>query len=554
VAHDTLDAPMTGVTFTWASTNGSVAILDSLGSSKARANAAANGTTAITATAQGVSGSTSLKVAQQLARITLSPDTLFVAVTGSGGVTARGLDANNRFIASGSYTYASQQPAIATVNSTTGVVTGVANGTAFITATSGAIVSDTAAVVQVGGSVPAAISFGRDTVSVGRGSSISVPIFLSKPNGAPVTVNLSVGDTTAYWSSASVVIPAGQTSINATLNGHNAGTTFIAATDGSSTGYAPDTAALAVQATMKLQNTSYSLNATDQVTTQVLLSDPSPAGGTYVTFNFGTPGVASVSPSPAFIPAGQLAADIQISGVAAGTTTITPSAIGVNGTSSNTTVYAAQLRFSTTSGRVGSGQYEPNTYLYVPTYNNLAVPITLTSSDSTIVRVPATVTIPGGSYYAYFTWSALAPGTVTITASAPGWTTTNSLTAVSTSPHVAVCCGNNIVTTAPAQNVTVYSEDSTSAYHNRTSSLVVHLKSSDSTVMKVLDTVVTIAPNTGYNSSARVIPGGLGGSAYIIASASGHSPDSTHCRSAGPPTASAWARRTTTSPSRRRTT
>ncbi len=100
--------------------------------------------------------------------------------------------------------------------------------------------------------------------------------------------------------------------MNATLVGDSAGTTTVTATDGSGAGYAAASAVAKVTANMNLASSSYAINATDIVTTQVLLSDPSPAGGTYVTFGFGTPGIASVSPNPAFIPAGQLAADIQI--------------------------------------------------------------------------------------------------------------------------------------------------------------------------------------------------------------------------------------------------
>lgn len=533
IAHDTLDAPMTGVSFTWSSTNGAVAPLDSSAAVAPTATSAANGVTAITAAAQGVSGSATLRVAQVLAAIHLTPAAATIAVGGSTALTARGLDANGRYISGGTFSYATTQTATATVNAGTGVVTGVANGTAYVTATSAAISSDTA-VITVGGTVPAAISFGRDTLSVGRGSSVSIPIYLSKPNAAPVTVHLTVGDTAAYWSSANVTIPAGQTAVNATLNGHNAATTVVIATDSSGTGFTPDTAVLAVQATMRLTNTSYLINATDQTNTQVLLSDPSPAGGTYVTFNFGTAAKASVSPNPAFIPPGQLAADIQITATDSGTTTITPNAIGVNGTASNFTAYGAWLRFNTTALRLGAGQYDNGMYLYVPTYDNLPVPITLTSSDTTVLTVPATVTIPGGGYYVYFTSTALAPGTATITASAPGWSTTNSVAATVTTPHVGIGGGASLVTTAPQSNVTVYAEDSTKYSHARTNSLVVRLRSTDSTVMKVLDSVVTIAPGTYSTSAARVMPAGMGGTAYIVASASGHTPDSTLYTVTGP--------------------
>jgi len=95
----------------------------------------------------------------------------------------------------------------------------------------------------------------------------------------------------------SVTIPTGQTSVNATLNGRNAGTTSVTATDGSGLGYTGASAVVAVTANMRLTSTGYAINATDIVSTQVLLSDPSPAGGTYVTFSYSTPGIAVIAGS-----------------------------------------------------------------------------------------------------------------------------------------------------------------------------------------------------------------------------------------------------------------
>jgi len=542
IAHDTLDAVMSGVTFTWLSSNGSVAVLDSITGTTARATSAANGYTEIRASAQGFTSApgASLTVSQVLASVELKPDSAVIGVGGSVGLVARGKDANSRYIAGGTFRYASSAPSIATIDSVTGRVTGVANGVANMTATSGAITSNPS-VVTVGGAVPPIISFGRDTLSVGRGGSTSIPILLSTPAASPLTVHLTVQDTFAFWSTANVTIPAGQTSVNATLNGHNAGTTIVTADDSSGLGYAGATAVLAVTATMKLTNTSYAINTTDIVQTQVLLSDPSPAGGTYVTFSYGTAGVASISPDPAFIPAGQLAADIQIRAVGAGTTTITPNAIGVNGTATNFTAYAPVLTASTTSIRLGQGQYDPNTYVYVPTYTNVPVPVTLTSSDSSVVTVPPTVTVPSSSYYAYFNITGVLPGTSTVAMASPGWTAANAVSVLVTSPYVGISGGYQIYTTNPALNVTVYAEDSLRSAHYRTNSLLVHLRSSDTTVMRVLDSTVTIAPGSYYNSTARVIPAGLGGTAWIVATASGHQPDSTQFTVIGPPLYLSWS-------------
>jgi hypothetical protein len=63
VAHDTLDAPMTGVVIGWTSSDPSVAAIDSTTGPTTRATALANGTTKLTATTQGVTGSALLTVA-----------------------------------------------------------------------------------------------------------------------------------------------------------------------------------------------------------------------------------------------------------------------------------------------------------------------------------------------------------------------------------------------------------------------------------------------------------------------------------------------------------
>ena len=541
IAHDTLDAVMTGIAFSFQSTNGSVAQLVSSGSDTATVVSAANGVTSIQATAQGFTSNpgAQLNVSQVLASIELKPDTTnptaTIAVGGTVHVSARGKDANSRYIAGGSFKYLSATPTVATVDSVTGTVRGVALGTTNITATSGAITSNAVNVVVAQFNVPKIISFGRDTVSVGRGGNAQIPILLSTPDTLPLTVRLTA-PAFAHWSAASVVVPAGQTAVNAQLNGDSAGTTIVTATDSSGLGYASASAVAKVTANMSLASGGYAINATDIVTTQVLLSDPSPAGGTYVTFNYSTPGVARVSPDPAFIPAGQLAADIQILAVGAGSTNITPNAIGVNGQYSSFTAYAPVLQFSYTSLTLGQGQYEPNNYVWIQGSTHTPIAVTLASSDSTVATVPSTVTIPSGSNYVSFNTNAVGIGTATITASATGWTASNATAVRATTPALSLYGGTTIYTTSPYRNLTVYTVDSIyRSGHYRINSLVVHLRSTDATVMQVVDTAVTIAPGQYYTSSGRVIPGGTGGTAYIVATASGHLPDSTQFTVLGPP-------------------
>ena len=532
VARDTIDNVMTGITFTWNSTNGSVAAIDVPGATTAGAISAANGITSIQASAQGVTGGATLYVAQVLKSIELSPASASVGVGGSTALLARGRDSLSRYISGGSFTYSSSGPAFATVNATTGIVTGVSIGSSNITATSGNITSNTVA-VTVSNSGPAVISFGRDTIGVGRGSSVAVPILLSRSSATPLVVNLAATDTNAYWSASTVTIPANATSANATLNGRNAGTTRVSALDGSGAGYAGDTAVVAVQANMRLATTYYSMNQTDQVATQVLLSDPSPAGGTYVTFSYGTADKAQVSPDPAFIPAGQLAADIVIRGVGAGTTTLTPLATGVSGTGATVAVAAAVLNIPYASLRLGAGQYESYMYVALPNTVNTPLTVALTSSDSTVAGTAPSVTIPAQNSYSYFEVDGRAPGFARVIATATGWTP-DTLLVTTTTPRVTACCSYTINSTAPAQNLSIYTADSAFSAHARLSSLSVRVTSSDTTVMKVLDTLVTVNAGSYYSTTARVIPAGIGGKAWIYITAGGHSPDSVMFTVVGP--------------------
>ena len=553
IAHDTLDAVMGQISqFTWASTNPSVASVPNQTSATVTATSAANGVTSIRATAQGFTSNPGavLTVSQVLASIQLSAPAsnpgANIAISGTISLVARGLDANSRYIGTGSYTYASSTPGIATVDPATGLVTGVANGVDTITASSGAITSNKLLVTVGGGNVPKVISFGRDTVAVGRGSTAQIPVLLSTPvpvGGPSLTVNLGASPAAyAHWSTGTVTIPVGGVSVNATLVGDSAGTTTVSASDGSALGYAAAGAVAKVTANMSFASTGYAINATDIVSTQVKLSDPSPAGGTYITFQYGTPGVAQVSPDPAYIPAGQLAADVQIHALAGGTTTITPNATGVNGAAANFTAYAATLTMYYSPAVIGLGQYDPNRYVYVPTGTHVPIPVTLASTDSTKASITPVVTIPSGSNYAYFTITGTGLGTATLSAAATGWTAANTIAAYTTTPHVGVCCSSTIFSTAGTQSLTVYAEDSLKNTHYRVNSLVVNVRSSDPSVMAVLDSTVTIPPGTYYLNGVRATPG-AGGTAYLVVTASGHTPDSVLYTVNGPPLNFSWSSR-----------
>ncbi|MBX3173884.1 MAG: Ig-like domain-containing protein [Gemmatimonadaceae bacterium] len=524
VAYDTLDAPMTGIAFTWVSSNPSVAAVDSTGSETVRARAQANGITAIRASAQGVTGAASLRVQQVLADIDLSPDAASIAPTGNTLLTARGLDPDGFNLPSISgVTFTSLTTAIATVNASSGLVTGVANGTALITANVDTVLADTVT-ITVGGAVPAVISFGRDSLAIGRSASQSIPIYLSRPHTSPLTVELAVADTFAYFSTASITIPTGATSGNATLNGRNAGSTQVFAVDGSAAGYAGDTATLAVQANVRFSTTSYSILATNELATQVLLSDPAPAGGTFVTYSYGTPGITEVSPNPAFIPQGQLSVNVVIRGLSGGSSTITPVATGVNGQSATVTVSPAVLDLIGTTHVMGVNTQRADLYVYVGANASQPIPISLTSSDTTVLRVNNT-TIPAGIYYAYFSMTAVGTGDVWLHSSAPGFTS-DSVRVFVTTLSLDACCDATRQTTSPPQNFSITVRDSVGGAYNRTTPLVVQIASSDTNVVRLASSTATVPAGANGNFSIQYTMAGAIGSAWIRTTASGVRPDS----------------------------
>ena len=123
---------MAGAGVTWASSNASVATVGGSG----LVMAAGNGTATITATAGGVSGSATVTVAQEVSTVTVSP----VADTVVGGDTLRlsaeATDENGHAVAGAEFSWESSDAGVATVDAS-GLVTGVAEGTATITASAG---------------------------------------------------------------------------------------------------------------------------------------------------------------------------------------------------------------------------------------------------------------------------------------------------------------------------------------------------------------------------------------------------------------------------------
>ncbi len=135
VALDAAGNQLTGRQLTWASTNSSIATVATTGV----VSALAPGQTTISASAGEVTGTAVLTVVAAqvpVATVTLAPPSGLLQVGSSGLFTVTLADAAGSTLTNRVVAWASSNPAIATVNATTGIVTAFTVGTTQITATS----------------------------------------------------------------------------------------------------------------------------------------------------------------------------------------------------------------------------------------------------------------------------------------------------------------------------------------------------------------------------------------------------------------------------------
>jgi hypothetical protein len=160
---------LTGRTVAWASSATGVATVN--GSGVVTGQGA--GTATITATSEGKSGTAAVTVTVvPVATVSVTPSTLSLAVGQTGQLTATPRDANGNALSGRVITWTTSASGVATVSSG-GVVTGVSDGTATITATSEGKSGTAAVTVEQGSAAypnqPAgATALGVSTLDFGR--------------------------------------------------------------------------------------------------------------------------------------------------------------------------------------------------------------------------------------------------------------------------------------------------------------------------------------------------------------------------------------------------
>src|SRR5204863_7628143 len=129
---DSAGNTLTGRTLTWSSSNGAVATVSGSGV----VTGAAVGTATITATSEGKGGSATITVPTvPVATVTVAPPSAGLNTGQTVQLSATTRDSAGNVLAGRVVTWGSSAPSVATVTSA-GLVTGVAAGTATMTATS----------------------------------------------------------------------------------------------------------------------------------------------------------------------------------------------------------------------------------------------------------------------------------------------------------------------------------------------------------------------------------------------------------------------------------
>jgi len=310
---DANGTPLGGRTVTWGSSNTSVATVSASG----LVTGVTGGAATITATSEGQSGTAAITVPTTVpvATVDVTPATASVEEGKTVPLTATPKDANGNPLVGRAVTWASSNTSVATV-SAAGLVTGKVAGTATITATSEG--QSGSAVITVVHVPVASVTVAPATASVDEGKTVSLTATLKDANGGTLTGR------TVTWASSNTTVAT--VSAAGLVTGKVAGTATITATSEGQSGTATITVVHVPVASVTVAPASASVAAGG--TTQ-LTATPKDANGTALTGRTVTWG--SSNTSVATVSGSGL-----VTGVTAGSATITATSEGQSGTAAIT--------------------------------------------------------------------------------------------------------------------------------------------------------------------------------------------------------------------------
>ncbi|HEY6156194.1 MAG TPA: Ig-like domain-containing protein [Gemmatimonadales bacterium] len=306
---------------TWASTDVALATVSSTGVVHGRAA----GGVFIRATSGSKRDSSAVTVAAPsplpVASVTLAPSSVTVTVGGTVSLVATLKDANGNTLAGRVVTWVSSNPGAATVSGT-GLATAVTVGSTTITATSEG--QSGSATVSVTAVPVASVSVSPATASVQAGQTVQLS---ASPKDASGT---ALSGRTVTWASSNVGVA---TVSGGVVSGVAAGSVTISATSEGQSGTATVSVTAVPVASVSVSPATASVSAgqTVQLTASPKDASGNTLSGRTVTWASSNAGVATVS------------ANGLVSGIAAGSVTITATSEGRSGTSALTVTAAAAL-------------------------------------------------------------------------------------------------------------------------------------------------------------------------------------------------------------------
>jgi uncharacterized protein YjdB len=316
---------MTGQTVTWSTSNAAAAAVSSTGI----VTGVAAGSTTITATSSGVSGTSAITVTvgppppPVVTTVTVAPTAATVVAGATTTLQATVKDQNGSVMTGQAVTWSTNNAAAATVNSS-GVVTGVAAGSATITATSSGKTGTSSITVTAVAPVVTTVTVAPASASVALGATTSLQATVKDQNG-----NVMTGQTVTWSTNNAAAATVSSTGV---VTGIAAGSATITATSSGKTGTSSITvtAVIPVVTTVIVAPASASVVAGATTTLQATVKDQNGNVmiGQTVTWSTNNAAAATVNSSGV------------VAGVAAGSATISATTSGKTGTSSITVTAA----------------------------------------------------------------------------------------------------------------------------------------------------------------------------------------------------------------------
>src|SRR5881396_1502071 len=403
VPLDSTGTALGGRIIVWASSNTAVANVNTSGV----ATAAATGSTTIAATSEGHSGTATLTVTAvtvPVASVTVSPASASVPVGQTVQLAATPKDANGNALSGRTVTWASSNSSVGTVNGS-GLVTGVVGGSTTITATSEGQSGSSAVTVTAGPLPVASVTVSPASASVPIGQAVQLTATPKDASGNPLTGR------TVTWASSNTSV--GTVNASGLVTGVVAGSTTITATSEGQSGTSVVTVTLVPVASVTVSPAPASVQAGQTVQ---LTATPKDANGNTLTGRTVTWASSNTS-------VGTVNASGLVTGVVAGSTTITATSEGKSGTSAVTVTAGplpvASVTVSPASASVPIGQAVQLTATPKDASGNPLTGRTVTwaSSNTSVGTVNASGLVTG-----------VVAGSTTITATSEGQSGTSVVT------------------------------------------------------------------------------------------------------------------------------